>query len=162
MYIAVSVANVREVLISWLQRLCARCAVSSAIARSETWKMRDGFGECELYVVFAVRFVWLQCVVFLVLVSDMSGKLEDLQTGLADKGEDWLREQLASLTLGPLRVIAGELGLSRGGSKAEVLAAIVNEMSAQAVDVIAPGGKVVESELTCDRLNERHHAFYMI
>ena len=42
----------------------------------------------KLYVVFAVRFVWLQCVVFLVLVSDMSGKLEDLQTGLADKGED--------------------------------------------------------------------------
>ena len=119
--------------------------------------MRGGFGECELYVVFAVRIVWLQCVVFLVLVSDMSGKLEDLQTGLADKGEDWLREQLASLTLGPLRVIAGELGLSRSGSKAELVAAIGNEMSAQAGEVIAPGGKVVESELRCDRLNERHH-----
>ena len=79
--------------------------------------------------VFAARIVWLQLVASLVLVSDMSGKLEDLQTGLADKGEDWLREQLASLTLGPLRVIAGELGLSRSGSKAELVAAIGNEMS---------------------------------
>ena len=76
--------------------------------------MCGGFGECELYVVFAARIVWLQCVASLVLVSDMSGKLEDLQTGLADKGEDWLRKELASLKLGPLRVVAGELGLSRG------------------------------------------------
>ena len=112
--------------------------------------------------VFAARIVWLQRVASLVLVSDMSGKLEDLQTGLADKGEDWLRKELASLNLGPLRVIAGELGLSRRGSKAEVVAAIVNEMSAQAGEVIAPGGKVVESELTCDRFNESHHVFYMI
>ena len=119
--------------------------------------MCGGFGECELYAVFAARIVWLQCVASLVLVSDMSGKLEDLQTGLADKGEDWLREQLASLTLGPLRVIAGELGLSRSSSKAELVAAIGNEMSAQAGEVIAPGGKVVQSELRCDRLNERHH-----
>lgn len=124
--------------------------------------MRGGFGECELYVVFAARIVWLQRVASLVLVSDMSGKLEDLQTGLADKGEDWLRKELASLKLGPLRVVAGELGLSRGGSKAELAAAIGNEMSAQAGEVIAPGGKVVESELRCDRLNERHHEFYMI
>ena len=119
--------------------------------------MCGGFGECELYVVFAARIVWLQCVASLVLVSDMSGKLEDLQTGLADKGEDWLRKELASLKLGPLRVVAGELGLSRGGSKAELAAAIGNEMSAQAGEVIAPGGKVVQSELRCDRLNERHH-----
>ena len=124
--------------------------------------MCGGFGECELYVVFAARIVWLQRVASLVLVSYMSGKLEDLQTGLADKGEDWLRKELASLKLGPLRVVAGELGLSRGGSKAELAAAIGNEMSAQAGEVIAPGGKVVESELTCDRLNESHHAFYMI
>ena len=112
--------------------------------------------------VLAARIVWLQRVASLVLVSDMSGKLEDLQTGLADKGEDWLRKELASLNLGPLRVVAGELGLSRGGSKAELAAAIGNEMSAQAGEVIAPGGKVVESELTCDRLNESHHVFYMI
>ena len=111
--------------------------------------------------VFAARIVWLQRVASLVLVSDMSGKLEDLQTGLADKGEDWLRKELASLKLGPLRVVAGELGLSRGGSKAELAAAIGNEMSAQAGEVIAPGGKVVESELTCDRLNESHQVFYM-
>ena len=45
--------------------------------------MCGGFVECELYVVFAARIVWLQCVVSLVLVSDMAGKLEDLQTGLA-------------------------------------------------------------------------------
>ena len=64
--------------------------------------MCGGFGECELYVVFAARIVWLQRVASLVLVSDMSGKLEDLQTGLADKGEDWLRKELASLKLGPL------------------------------------------------------------
>ena len=63
--------------------------------------MCGGFGECELYAVFAARIVWLQCVESLVLVSDMSGKLEDLQTGLADKGEDWLRKELASLKLGP-------------------------------------------------------------
>ena len=112
--------------------------------------------------MFAARIVWLQRVASLVLVSDMSGKLEDLQTGLADKGEDWLRKELASLKLGPLRVVAGELGLSRGGLKAELAAAIGNEMSAQAGEVIAPGGKVVESELTCDRLNESHHVFYMI
>ena len=124
--------------------------------------MCGGFGECELYVVFAARIVWLQRVASLVLVSDMSGKLEDLQTGLADKGEDWLRKELASLKLGPLRVVAGELGLSRGGLKADLAAAIGNEMSAQAGEVIAPGGKVVESELTCDRLNESHHVFYMI
>ena len=68
--------------------------------------------------MFAARIVWLQRVASLVLVSDMSGKLEDLQTGLADKGEDWLRKELASLKLGPLRVVAGELGLSRGGLKA--------------------------------------------
>ena len=116
--------------------------------------MCGGFGECELYVVFAARIVWLQRVASLVLVSDMSGKLEDLQTGLADKGEDWLRKELASLKLGSLRVVAGELGLSRGGSKAELAAAIGNEMSAQAGEVIAPGGKVVESE--------RHHEFYMM
>ena len=63
--------------------------------------------------VFAARIVWLQLVASLVLVSDMSGKLEDLQTGFAVKGEDWLRKELVSLRLEALRVLAGELGLSR-------------------------------------------------
>ena len=112
--------------------------------------------------VFAARIVWLQLVASLLLVSDMSGKLEDLQTGRADKGEDWLRKELASLKLGPLRVVAGELGLSRVGLKADLAAAIWNGMSAQAGEVIAPGGKVMESELTCDRLNARHQVFYLI
>ena len=49
--------------------------------------------------VFAAWIVWLQRVASLVLVSDMSGKLEDLQTGLANTGEDWLRKELASLEI---------------------------------------------------------------
>ena len=98
--------------------------------------------------VVAARIVGLQLVASLVLVSDMSGKLEELQTGLAVKGEDWLRKELESLRLGPLRVLADELGLSRGGLKADLVAAIGNKMSAQAGHVIAPGGRVMESELT--------------
>ena len=106
----------------------------------------------KLYVVFAVRFVWLQCVVFLVLVSDMSGKLEDLQTGLADKGEDWLRNELESLKFGPLRVIAGELGLSRGGSKAELAAAIGNNRrSTSAQSIVGRGSRCKSS-----RQNRQH------
>ena len=77
--------------------------------------------------VFAARIVWLQRGVFRACFGYVRF-LDDLQTGLADKGEDWLRKELASLNLGPLRVVAGELGLSRGGSKAELAAAIGNEI----------------------------------
>ena len=89
--------------------------------------------------VFAAWIVWLQLVVSLVLVSDMSGKLEELQSGLAVNGEDWLRKELESLRFGALRVLAGELGVSRGGSKADLVAAIAKQMSAQAGEVIAAG-----------------------
>ena len=112
--------------------------------------------------VFGAQIVWLQLVASLVVISDMAGKLEDLQTGLVVKGEDWLRKELESLSLGALRVVAGELGLSQGGLKADLATAIGNEMSAQAGEVIAPGGKVMESELTCDRLNESQQVFHMI
>ena len=112
--------------------------------------------------VFGAQIVWLQLVASLVVISDMAGKLEDLQTGLVVKGEDWLRKELESLSLGALRVVAGELGLSQGGLKADLATAIGNEMSAQAAEVIAPGGKVMESELTCDTLNESQQVFHMI
>ena len=98
--------------------------------------------------VFAAWIVWLQLVVSLVLVSDMSGKLEDLQTGLAVKGEDLLRKELEALRVPDLGVLAGELGLARSGLKADLVAAIANEMSAQAAEVIAAGELVMEAELT--------------
>ena len=75
---------------------------------------------------------------------------------------NWFRNELASLKLGFLRVVAGELGLLQGGSKAELAAAFGNEMIAEAREEIAAGAKVMESELTCDTLNESQQVFYII
>ena len=75
----------------------------------------------------------------LVPCSDMSRKLEELQTGLAGKGADWLRKELESLHFGDLRVLARELGVTRGGLKAELVAAIANEISALTGEVLAAG-----------------------